>query len=528
MAHLRSSRSSRSRRLTLAALPLGVALAAAVGFGPGATAAPLDSPAPVAPQAAQAPAAGKLAYVVNTRTDAKTIAAVKKAIGKADGTVVVTYRKIGVIVAHSANPDFGKELRKVRGVQSAGATRTAPLTAAGTTEEGAPTFLSKDRADRAKSGQQRAGSGGAAAEPLEGDQWDLRAIGADKAAQINPGSKKVTVGVIDTGVDDTHPDLAPTFSAKQSASCVGGKADTSPGAWRPAKKEHYHGTHVAGEIAAARNGIGVAGVAPGVKVAGIKVADPVSELFYPESVVCAFVFAADNGIEITNNSYYVDPWLYNCKDDPDQRAILDAVNRAQLYAQRKGTLNLASAGNSNHDLDADEIVDESSPDDSTPVKRTIDPHKCLDLPTQLPGVVTVSATGVYKAKSYYSTYGNGVVDVAAPGGDRRYQIPTDTPRKDGGILSTMPGGEYAWLQGTSMASPHAAGVAALLKSTHPKAGPAELQRLLKKQADNPGCPDKPYDPDGDGKVDAVCKGDKNRNGFYGYGIVDALDAVTKK
>ncbi|WP_282796285.1 S8 family serine peptidase [Streptomyces sp. CC224B] len=530
MAHLRSSRtsgSSRTRRLALA-LPLGVALAATVGFAPGAaTAAPADAPAGPG-RAAAAPAAGKLADVVNTRTDGRTIAAVKKAIAKADGTVVATYAKIGVIVAHSANPDFGKELRKVRGVQSAGATRTAPLTAAGTTEEGAPTFLSKDRA-RALQRQAASGAKDAPAqEPLEADQWDLRAIGADKAAKLNPGSGKVTVGVIDTGVDDTHPDLAPSFSAKQSANCVGGKADTSLGAWRPAKKEHYHGTHVAGEIAAARNGIGVAGVAPGVKVAGIKVADPVSELFYPESVVCAFVFAADHGIEITNNSYYVDPWLYNCKDDPDQRAIVDAVNRAQLYAQRKGTLHLASAGNSNHDLDADAIVDTTSPDDSTPVTRTIDPHTCLDVPTQLPGVVTVSATGVYKAKSYYSTYGNGVVDVAAPGGDRRYQKPTDTPSKDGGILSTMPGGEYAWLQGTSMAAPHAAGVAALLKSTHPKAGPAQLQKLLKKQADNPGCPTKPYDPDGDGKVDAVCEGGANRNGFYGYGIVDALDAVKKK
>ncbi|MFD9906721.1 S8 family serine peptidase [Streptomyces sp. NPDC059063] len=529
MALQRTSRTSRPARRLALALPLGVALAASVGFAPGAaTAVPLDSPgSTTARAAATTPAAGKLTYVVNSRTDPKTLARVKKAIAAADGTVVVTYAKIGVTVAVSSHADFGKQLRAVRGVQSAGATRTAPLTAAGTTEEGAPTFLSKDRA---KALQRQASSGTAdapAQEPLEADQWDLRSIGADKAAKTNPGSEKVTVGVIDTGVDDTHPDLAPSFAAKQSASCVGGKPDTSPGAWRPAKKEHYHGTHVAGEIAAARNGIGVAGVAPGVKVAGIKVADPVNELFYPESVVCAFVFAADNGIEITNNSYYVDPWLFNCKDDPDQRAILDAVNRAQLYAKRKGTLNLASAGNSNHDLDADALVDESSPDDSTPVKRTIDPHKCLDVPAQLPGVVTVSATGVYNAKSYYSTYGNGVVDVAAPGGDRRYQKPTDTPSKDGGILSTMPGGQYAWLQGTSMASPHAAGVAALLKSTHPKAGPDQLQKLLKRQADNPGCPDKPYDPDGDGKVDAVCKGDKNRNGFYGYGVVDALDAVEK-
>ncbi|MGY0487366.1 S8 family serine peptidase [Streptomyces sp. WG-D5] len=512
MAHLPARRLTPRRRMALA-LPIGIALTASFGFLPSAAAAPTaDSPA------ASATSASALAYVVNTRgTDARTISSVSKAISAAGGSVVATYAKIGVFVVHSSNPDFGKQIRAAKGVLTAGATRTSPLSLAGTTDEGAVQKLS---AAQAKSVAKQSTS---AQEPLEADQWDLRAIGADKAAKINPGSRKVTVGVIDTGVDDTHPDLAPNFSASQSANCVGGKADTSPGAWRPATPDHYHGTHVAGEIAAARNGIGVAGVAPGVKVAGIKVADPVSELFYPESVVCAFVFAADHGIEVTNNSYYVDPWLYNCVDDPDQRAIVDAVNRAQLYAQRKGTLNLASAGNSNHDLDSDAIVDDTSPDDSTPVTRTIDPHSCFDIPTQLPGVVTVSATGVNKAKSYYSTYGNGVIDIAAPGGDK-YQIPADTPSKNGRILSTMPGGEYGWLQGTSMASPHAAGVAALLKSTHPKATPAQLQALMKAQADEEACPTS-YDGDGDGTVDAVCEGGLQRNGFYGHGIVDALKAV---
>ncbi|TPQ19565.1 S8 family peptidase [Streptomyces sporangiiformans] len=507
MVHLRSR-----RRLALA-VPVVLSLTASLGFLPGvASAAPQDAPAV---SAADGP---KLAYVVNTKTDHRTIESVKKAIAKADGTVVTTYQKIGVIVVHSANPDFGKQIRAVRGVQSAGATRTTPLKAAGTTDEGGAQYLSAAEAAKVASKSTAAGQ-----EPLEADQWDLRAIGADKAAEINPGSRKVTVAVIDTGVDDTHPDLAPNFSASQSANCVGGVADTSEGAWRPYTAEDYHGTHVAGEIAAARNGIGVAGVAPGAKVAGIKVSDPDNGLFYPESVVCAFVFAADHGVEITNNSYYVDPWLYNCMDDPDQKAIVDAVNRAQLYAQKKGTLNLASAGNSNHDLDSDAIVDDSSPDDSTPVTRTIDPHECFDVPTQLPGVVTVSATGVTSAKSYYSTYGKGVIDIAAPGGDK-YQIP-DTPSKNGRILSTMPNNEYAFLQGTSMASPHAAGVAALLKSKYPKATPTLLQALLKAQADNPGCPTDPYDGDGDGVVDATCEGGKRVNGFYGFGIVNALRAV---
>ncbi|MFI0236964.1 S8 family serine peptidase [Streptomyces sp. NPDC016845] len=512
MAHL----PARRRRLALA-LPIGIALTASFGFLPSVSAAPADTSAVTASAADEA---ASLAYVVNTRsTDGRTLASVGKAISEAGGSIVETYGKIGVFVVHSSNADFGKQIRRAKGVATAGATRTAPLTPAGTTDEGAVQKLSKAEA------KALAGQAAVAQEPLEADQWDLRAIGADKAAKINPGSRKVTVGVIDTGVDDTHPDLAANFSASQSASCVGGKADTSPGAWRPANPDHYHGTHVAGEIAAARNGIGVAGVAPGVKVAGIKVADPVSELFYPESVVCAFVFAADHGIEVTNNSYYVDPWQYNCLGDPDQRAIVDAVNRAQLYATKKGTLSFASAGNSNHDLDSHAILDDTSPDDSTAVDRTIDPHTCLDIPTQLPGVVTVSSTGITKAKAYYSSYGNGVIDIAAPGGDK-YQIPADTPSKNGRILSTLPGGEYGWLQGTSMASPHAAGVAALLKSTHPKASPAQLQALMKAQADEEVCPAS-YDGDGDGVVDAVCKGGKQRNGFYGNGIVDALRAVKK-
>jgi hypothetical protein len=507
MVHLRSR-----RRLALA-VPVVLSLTASLGFLPTAASA-----VPTGTTVARAADGPNLAYVVNTRTDHRTIDSVRREITRDGGTVVAAYDRIGVIVVHSANPDFASRIRAVRGVRSAGATRTAPLSAAGTTDEGAVQVLSKAEAARLARGA------AAGEEPLEADQWDLRTIGADRAARIDPGSRSVTVGVIDTGVDDTHPDIAPNFSASQSANCVSGKADTTYGAWRPVDADHYHGTHVAGEIAAARNGVGVAGVAPGVKVASITVAQPdATSLFYPESVVCAFVFAADHGIEITNNSYYVDPWLYNCMDDPDQRAIVDAVDRAQLYAQRKGTLNVASAGNSDDDLDSDALVDDSSPDDSTPGTRTVDPHECYDIPTQLPGVVTVSAVGVKGAKAYYSSYGKGVVDVAGPGGDK-YQIP-DTPSKNGRILSTLPNDQYGFLQGTSMASPHVAAVAALLKSSHPHATPALLRALLKAQADNPGCPAGPYDGDGDGIVDATCAGDRHVNGFYGSGVVNALRAV---
>ncbi len=279
----------------------------------------------------------------------------------------------------------------------------------------------------------------------------------------------MTVAVIDTGVDDTHPDLAPNFDSRASANCVSGAPDTTS-SWRPAAGESDHGTHVAGTIAAAKNGVGVTGVAPGVKVSGIKVSNP-DGFFYTEAVVCGFLWAAEHGVEVTNNSYYTDPWLFNCKNDPDQGALVDALTRAVKYAERKGTVNVAAAGNSRHDLASDAIEDTTSPNDSETVTRTVDPSACPDIPTMLPGVVTVSATGAKGLKSSYSNYGRGVIDVAAPGGDSTvYQTP-EPPAVNGLILSTLPGGRYGYKAGTSMASPHVAGVVALIKSKHPYAPP---------------------------------------------------------
>ncbi|WP_433548275.1 S8 family peptidase [Streptomyces sp. CA-294286] len=508
MAHLGTR---RSRAL---ALPVGLALTASLGFLPMTSA----TAAPVAEVAAAAPAADgpKLSYVVNVGGGKSTAASVKKAIARAGGTIVVSYDKIGVIVVTSQNPEFGKQIRKVRGVDSAGATRTAPMQAAATTEEGSTERLTASEAQAA------AKKATAAEDPLEPLLWALPTIRADKAHQKTLGSKKVNVTVIDTGVDDTHPDLAPNFDAKGSASCVGGKADTTAGAWRPKADESDHGTHVAGTIAAAKNGVGVTGVAPGVKVSGIKVADATG-FFYTEAVVCAFMYAAEHGADVTNNSYYTDPWMFNCKDDPDQGALVEATDRAHGYAWKKGTISVASAGNSNFDLGAKEIVDTTSPNDSTPGSRTIDPKKCLDIPMQLDDVLTVSATGAKNLKSSYSNYGKGVIDIAAPGGDRTaYQAP-EGPAVDGRILSTVPGG-YGYKNGTSMASPHVSGVLALLKSTHPKATPRQLERMVTTHAESTACGE-PYDINKDGKIDAVCKGGVNDNGFYGAGIIDALRAV---
>lgn len=514
MAHL------GSRRGRVLALPAGLALTASLGFLPsGAASAAETSDAPAA--ATVATTGEKLSYVVNIEGGRWTASSVKKAIAAAGGEVVIAYEQIGVIVVHSQNPAFAQTIRQARGVVSAGATRTAPLSVQRDDSVGGDT--AKLTAAEALAAAATATDG---QEPLEPLQWDIPAIKADKAHQKTLGSSRVTVGVIDTGVDDLHPDLAPNFDAKASANCVSGKPDTTPGSWRPTLAESDHGTHVAGTIAAAKNGQGITGVAPGVKLAGIKVSTP-DGFFYTEAVVCGFVWAAENGVDITNNSYYTDPWMFACKTDEDQKALIEAVTRATRYAEKKGTVNVAAAGNSRFDLAADEIVDKSSPNDTVPGERVIDPSVCLDYPAQLPGVVTVSATGAKDLKASYSNYGLDVIDVAAPGGDRtEYQAP-GAPAINGLILSTVHKGGYDYKGGTSMAAPHAAGVLALLKSTHPKASPAALKALLYAQADERACTN-PYDINNDGKIDAVCEGGKEKNGFYGAGVVDALDAVRKR
>ncbi|MCX5383231.1 S8 family serine peptidase [Streptomyces sp. NBC_00083] len=507
---------SRTRRAIAASA--GLATAAALALLPGTAAAAPAGP-PGASTKAQQTAGPELSYIVNIRPGQGSSARIQRAVAQAGGSVLQAYDRIGVLVVHSANADFAKTIRTVRGVDSAGATRTAPLPTQSTTDVGAPKNLT---AEQLKAVSAKAAPG---EDPLEPLQWDLKAIKADKAHEKTLGSSRVTVGVIDTGVDDTHPDIAPNFDRSKSVSCISGKPDTTDGAWRPfTTGGSPHGTHVAGEIAGAKNGVGITGVAPGVKIAAIKVSTQGGSFFYTEAVVCGFMWAAEHHIDVTNNSYYTDPWYFNCTNDPDQKALVEAVTRASRYAESKGTVNVAAAGNENYDLTSDSITDPSSPNDTTPGSRVIDPRTCLDIPTQLPGVVTVAATGAKGLKSSFSNYGLGVIDVAAPGGDSTAYQPPQAPATSGLILGPVPGGTWAYMAGTSMATPHVVGVAALLKSAHPHASAAVIKALLAVQADRTACTS-PYDIDGDGTPDAVCAGGKYYNGFYGAGIVNALNAV---
>ncbi|MCP2246485.1 S8 family peptidase [Lentzea aerocolonigenes] len=447
---------SRSRLRT-------AAIAAVVGAGVLTAATP----------AAAAPLAGTRAYLVITAPGATAGAA--SAITSNSGTVWTTYDAIGVIVAHSGAADFASRMRAVSGVQKVGATRTTdvPAEAANPPIPTAPSQAAP-----------------ATSEPVRSD---MTQIGADKAWAVNQGSANVTVGVLDTGVDDLHDDLKANFDAANSASCAYGKLDTRTGAWRDTDT---HGTHVAGTIAAAKNNRGMVGVAPGVKIASVRIAEKPSGLFFAENTICAMVFSGDRGFEVTNNSYYTDPWLFNCPDNADQDAILEGVKRAVAYAEGKGVLNVAAAGNENYNLAA-KSSDATSPNDSTPATRTVT-NACLSVPTEVSGVVSVASITSTNSKSSFSNFGTDKIHVAAPGDS---------------VYSTVPGGRYGTKSGTSMASPHVAGVAALLKSANPTATPAQLRQLLATQADDLRC------------SDSRCSGTTAKNNFFGEGRVDAFAAV---
>ncbi|GAB3848901.1 S8 family serine peptidase [Dactylosporangium cerinum] len=435
-------------------------------------------------------------------------------IADAGGTVVANYTQIGVLVARSTNPAFETA------VAGSGVDAVASTTGLGTALEDSTTVEAADvTAPQA--------SGDPTGEPLFGLQWDMTQIDVPQAHAVTTGSSNVIVGVLDSGISSTHPDLATQIAKDKSASCLGGVVDTTEAAWNPTTSDH--GTHVAGTIAAAINGVGVAGVAPGVKVASVKVVND-DGFIYPEAAVCGFLWAADHGMQITNNSYFIDPWEFNCRNDERQRPVWIAVQRAIRYSQNQGVLNVASAGNSNVDLQH-KFVDSGSPNDgSYPVEDRTITGACLDLPAEAPGVVTVSATGPTRMKSYYSSYGQGVVDVTAPGGDTRFRnLGTPSTLSDAVLSTTFntttKTNGWGYKQGTSMAGPHAAGVAALALSAHPNLQPAALASWLERTAEALPCPSGVYNPVP--KLvgfEATCTGG-NRNGFYGAGEVNAYNAV---
>jgi subtilisin family serine protease len=541
-------------------------------------------------------------YVVQYRHGVAAADA-RAAIKSLGGTVVAEIPAIGAAKVRTSNPDF------VAGAMGSSAlSGVARNRIIGYAEPALRQKVDEVESLIAASGVAPVAEPAVDAEPLADLQWDMAQIHAtaEESYAVSTGNPDVLVGIIDTGIDASHPDLAPNFDAELSRNfttdipLIDGPCNQEPdhSCEDPADvDEGGHGSHVAGTVAAALNGLGIAGVAPDVTLVNLRAGQD-SGFFFLFETLAAYTYAADNGIDVVNMSFFTDPWWANCPDNPldtleeqiEQRTVVSLSNDALDYAYANGVTLIAAEGNEHTDL-GNPTYDAISPDyppGSEKVRDNID-NDCLVIPTEGSHVISVSALGSTGRKAYYSNYGLEQTVVSAPGGDRREFYGTELYNSAGlRVLSTYPAdlamkeklitrnfkprstlavvdcdgppkkntcGVYVYLQGTSMASPHVTGVAALIISAigsyDPQTGefgadPADVEAALRSTSTNADefftamgedwrdfCPEPPtlfhYDdptlPEDPVPWDVLCEGDANLNGFYGDGVVNALAAA---
>ena len=294
-------------------------------------------------------------------------------------------------------------------------------------------------------------------EPLGPCQWDMALINAsDSGSYAKATGAGVTVGIIDSGVDLTHPDIAPNLDLNLSCSFINSDTPTAHPAEiadgdcsdKAAVQDlDGHGTHVASSVAAPLNGIGTAGVAPEATIVGLK-ACTIEGYCFADSVAAALRYAGDQQLDVVNLSLFADPYLYYCKSEREQRAILKELEGAARYAQQRGVTIVTSAGNEQADLQHPGL-DTTSPDWPPGVAEERDVNNsCRVAPTELPGVITVSSTGPIGYPGYdlwiadYSSVGMSRVDVAAPGGDYFQATGTAQDAILGAVTSTSLSGTW--------------------------------------------------------------------------------------
>jgi lantibiotic leader peptide-processing serine protease len=521
----------------------------------------------------------------------------RAAIKSLGGTIVSEDRALGYAKVTTTNGNFLAGVRNAEALASAARNR---IIATLTPGQRPKDYDIERTAEARQASLGQAGIADAAAstagEPLSDLQWDMRMIHAtaDESQAVEPGKKGVLVGIMDTGIDAAHPDIAPNFNAALSRNftvddpIIDGKCTSDPdkSCQDPATvDEDGHGTHVAGTVASPVNDFGMAGVAPNVTLVNIRAGQD-SGFFFLEPTLQAMRYAGDTGIDVVNMSFYTDPWLYNCGpdhpatdpetgepvDSPDaqleQQAIIDLTQRAVDYSRARGVTFIAAAGNSATNL-GNPTFDDTSPDypPGTEYDRVVT-NFCLDVPTETEGVLSISALGPSGGKADYSNYGREQINVAAPGGYFRdffgtpqHRVPENEilgpypeavaranneidgsgrPRSEFVVRDCANGvcAYYQLIQGTSMASPHAVGVAALIVSKYGTAdaahggltlSPATVESMLEDTATPHACPSPrlvDYTIVGrPASWNAFCGGGTAFNDFYGHGIVNALAAV---
>lgn len=368
-------------------------------------------------------------------------------ISEAGGTIIRHYPELGVAVARAVTADFATRAAAIAGIESVTEDRLVQLTDPNIVTvafNGMPSHTEDPVGSLADD------------EPLYVFQWAPAAIDAPKAWAKGYTGKGVRIAILDGGLDDTHPDLSANIDVAASRSFVPDRAFNTD--W---DGTFWHGTHVAGIVAAADNGDGVIGIAPNATLIGVKVLDGGSGSF--EMLVQGVMYAADPldeggaGAQIINMSLGA-----LIVKDPEYRKELrqltKMLDRAMRYAHRRGVTIIAAAGNAAMNLD--EVSD------------------VISVPAQSAHVISVSGTGPigwgrgntdFSRLASYSNWGKSLVDLAAPGGD--YALPDNDPCTVAFFtiscwvfdmyLSTDRFG-YTWAAGTSMATPVTAGIAALV------------------------------------------------------------------
>ena len=376
-------------------------------------------------------------------------------------------------------------------------------------------------------------------EPFYPFQWDKKRMRASTQGSysVQRGRPEVVVAVLDTGADIlpiAHQDVAPNLDYSLSRSFIPVTAnpdgDMNPASW---DDKNGHGSWCQSAVGAPINARGISGVAPNVRRVALKVLGDNGSGSYV-ALAQALVYAGVHKFDVASMSL----GGYLRRSNQAQHALIKLLERAVNFARSNGVTPIAALGNDSFDISDGHFMADY-----------------IEVPAEIDGVIGVSATGYFNLKASYSNYGVGKTDISAPGGDFAVQTTSQTnPLGGGSVLGAWAQevfgpNAYAFASGTSMATPNAAGVVALIISQYgdftpdnsrkAHMSPQAVEAILQRTANNQPCPEPrtanyflvfPVPPLPAGtpvfNPDQRCQGDAGYNNFYGKGIVDAFKAVT--